>query len=372
MKGDEKKELYDFIIVGAGIAGLSSAYHLLKDGYSVLVIEKDNGLQNASFNSTATMSHDADIKWDYVIGYFGIRGALDLWELSELSMKLLKKFAHEFEPHFNTERLTSYIYSNSKEKTKKLKNSYEIYKKIGVAVKFEKNGNLIHKNFDSFLTIPREGQTNNQAIIKNLRHAIRKMSGKIILNTPVAKFLVENRKVKVITTKEKVFEAKQLIITTGYNSLLPDAKFHTSIKRTFVVSFKKHNMPKFFRSSVLWDNEKPYHYIRSFRGNIVWVGGNDVDEKDYNPKKDYYKNLEQYSQKKLLFDKSYKKITAWNGTFYTSKNSLPYIYKLSGKPIYVNFGFGGTGILTSFISGYLISSWLKGKNKKYQYLFKSK
>src|ERR1035437_6535726 len=135
MKGNEKKVPYDFIVIGAGIAGLSSAYHLLKDGYSVLVIEKDNGLQNASFNSTATMSHDPDAKWDYVIGRFGIRGARDLWELSELSMKLLKKFAHEIEPHFNTERLTSYIYSNSKEKTKKLKNSYEIYKKIGVDVK---------------------------------------------------------------------------------------------------------------------------------------------------------------------------------------------------------------------------------------------
>ena len=44
--------------------------------------------------------------------------------------------------------------------------------------------------------------------------------------------------------------------------------------------------------------------------------------------------------------------------------------KLPDEEIYVNFGFGGTGILTSFISGYLLANWLKGKEKEYQKYFK--
>ena len=38
---------YDFIIVGSGIGGLSSAVVLAKNGYSVLVLEKNNQIGGA-------------------------------------------------------------------------------------------------------------------------------------------------------------------------------------------------------------------------------------------------------------------------------------------------------------------------------------
>jgi len=39
------------IIIGAGIAGLSSAYYLLKDGWQITVLEKDNGKNNCSYGN---------------------------------------------------------------------------------------------------------------------------------------------------------------------------------------------------------------------------------------------------------------------------------------------------------------------------------
>lgn len=371
MKREEKNQ-YDCIVVGAGIAGLSTAYHLLKDKRSVLVLEAGTGLDNASFNSNAIMSHDPDAKWDLVVKKFGTRGVKDLWALAELSIQKLTIFAHTTKPHFKTERLVARIYSNSKIKTKKLYQQFLIYKRAGVRAHFFSQGEKLHTAFDSYIEIPQEGQTNNQAMLKNLAGEISKLGGKIIRQTPVATVSYTKELVTLTTKKGKVFFGSILILATGTQTLLPEITPTTQVKRAFIVQYKKHKMPEFYTQAVYWDNEEPYHYIRSFKGNVLWVGGGDVYEKDYDSKIDYYKGIEQYAHQSLSLDKSYKREFTWSGTFYPTENGLPHIAKLSQAPIYVNYGFGGTGILTTFISGYLLASWMRGKEKKYERLFKAK
>ncbi len=363
---------YDFIIIGAGIAGLSSAYYLLKDKHSVLVLEGRKGLDNASFHSNAIMSHDPDAHWPLVVKKFGINGVKDIWELGEKSAKALTKFAHTTKPHFNTERLVSRIYSNSKAKTKKLFAQYQIFKKAGVPCKFIKEGTKLHPAFDSYIEIEQEGQTNNQAMLKNLSREVRRLGGKIVKQTPVVDITYTKDIATVATKNKKTFIAKNVILATGTRVLLPRIAPKTSIKRAFVVQYKKHGMDPFYTKAVYWDNEDPYHYIRSFKGNVLWVGGADVYEKDYKSKSNYYKSIEKYARQNLKLPKSYKREFAWSGIYYPTENGLPYIGKIPNTPIWVNYGFGGTGILTTFISGYLIASWLKGKELKYQKLFEVK
>ena len=362
-------ETYDFIIIGAGIAGLSSAYYLVLDGYRVLVIEKGNLKDNASSKSNAIMTHDPDAKWSEIEKQFGVSGIKDIWSLGEKSIQLLTDFAHTTKPNFNTQRLVSRIYSNSKSKTKRLQDQFDIYKKAGIDASFIKDGASLHPAFDSYIEIKDEGQTNNQAILKNLAREIRRLGVKILKKTSVNSITYTKNSAIVFTEKSKSYHTKNVILATGGQTLLPKITPATDIKRTFVVQYKKRNMEKLYTTAVYWDNEDPYHYFRSFKGNVLWVGGGDVYEKDYNTKFDYYIDIEKYVRENLVLDKSYKREFSWSGTFYPTNNGLPYITKISGTPIWVNYGFGGTGILTTFVSGYLISSWLKGKEKKYMRLF---
>ncbi len=104
--------VHDHIIIGAGIAGLSAAYHFAKDGHSVVVLEATDGKSGASFASTAEMNHDPDAKWEKVVERFGIEGAREVWELSDFAMEKLADFAHRpGEEHFGTERLPAHLLS---------------------------------------------------------------------------------------------------------------------------------------------------------------------------------------------------------------------------------------------------------------------
>ncbi len=367
MKNQEK--IYDFIVIGAGFAGLSSAYYLAMDGYSVLVLDRNDGHNNASSNSTAMLSHDPDADWDMIISQFGIEGARKVVELSEKALALFESYSKKSSPHVVVNRVPAIMFARSKTKSEQLVEQYETYRKIGLKTEFIREGSAVHKSFHSVLTISREAQTNNWSLLNALARSVRTHGGKIIFNLPVTS-VSEERGLACVATGKEIFYGKQAIVTSGDQNFFPKLDLGIKAKRTFALTFEKHGgLPKLFTSSMMWDNEKPYHYIRAFRGYKIWVGGEDVMEKNYDPKKDYYPPLEVFAREVLGFDKSYKRTSPWNATFFPTQSGLPVIAHVPDMPVIMNVGFGGTGILTSFISGYLLASWLKKKELMYKPLF---
>lgn len=363
----KEETVYDYLVIGGGIAGLSSAYHLAKDGHTVAVLEKNDGKQSASFNSTAMMCHDPDVDWAHALSRFGANGAKEFWDLGELGMQLITAYAQDNAPAFISKRVPSHIFANSAEKAVELREQYELYKKIGIPATFAENGSSLLSTFRSVLTVENDGVTNNQAILRTLTRKVRGLGGKVLHNRPVDSISFTSG-IAEVTSAGKVFRGKEAILTTGDQQLFPDLP-KTDTQRTFVVGYENHKLPELFRSSILWDNEEPYHYIRSFKGYTIWVGGEDVEEKDYDPKKDYSAAIETFAREHLLFDSSYKRVSDWSGTFYPAENGIPHIGKVADKPLYMAVGFGGTGVVMSFVSGYLLASWMKGQEKKYEPLF---
>ncbi|MES2953387.1 MAG: FAD-dependent oxidoreductase [Patescibacteria group bacterium] len=367
-----KEIVYDYAIVGGGIAGLSTAYHLVRDGHSVVVFDRDNCLSNASFNSTAITSHDPDCDWDKVIEKFGIEGARDIWKLGEHSMKMLAEYAHKVNPHFVAKRLPAHIFSTSAKMDEIVASKYELYKKLGGHATLIKEGSTIFKTFRTVLTVEAEGQSNNQALLKTLVRAVKYHGGKILTYAPVSEVKEEKGASTIVYKEGDSLRAKKVLFATGEGALHPALMGLTVKRRTFVMAYDKQDIPKPFRGSVLWDMADPYHYIRSFRGRTVWVGGSDILDSDYDPKKDdsYYGAVDKFAHDTLLFDSTYKKSGQWSGTFYPAKDiEVPYIGEIPGSSNYANLGFGGTGILMSFVSGYLFASWAKGKETGYKKYF---
>jgi len=368
----KKNNKYDFVIIGAGIAGLSGAYHLAKDGYSVVVLESGSGKENASFASTAEMNHDPEVEWQKVISRFGLKGAKDLWKLSERGIRALSAFAHRKNAeHFNTDRVPAHLFALDKKGKTMLRKKFELYKKIGGNVSWTEVASVIHKYFYSAFTIKDEGTTNNQAILRTLARAVRSHKGKIRFHTEVKKITEKGAGVIVETKNGTQFTGARVLVATGDLKLIPALNKLIDRVRSFVVRYKNHTMPRLFRSSILWDTASPYHYIRSFRGFELWVGGEDVSESSYrkSDEKMHARNVDAYAKKVLGLNASFKKKGGWSGVFFPTHRGLPYIGRIENSRIFVSAGFGGSGILMSFMSGFLHAAWLKNKELSYKKLF---
>jgi len=170
-----EKSLYDVVIVGSGMAGLSTAYHALRRGDSVAIIDTYNGLKNASFDATAILSHDPDCNWELVQKEFGLAGAKDIWKLSQETFHWLSGFSRTCPKPFATRAIGSYLYAHTPEHVELAREQYELYKSIGATCFYQEGRGQIHPNFLATVSVPADGQTNNQAIIKNLSQKQREI-----------------------------------------------------------------------------------------------------------------------------------------------------------------------------------------------------
>src|SRR6476661_11177362 len=87
------KKVYDAIIVGAGISGLSTAYWLQKEDPSlkVAIIEKSRlafgaSGRNAGFITCGSVEH-----FNRMINKHGLEGATEIWRFAQENLRLLKE-----------------------------------------------------------------------------------------------------------------------------------------------------------------------------------------------------------------------------------------------------------------------------------------
>jgi glycine/D-amino acid oxidase-like deaminating enzyme len=333
------------------------------------VLEASDGTTSASFASTAEMNHDPDAHWETVVEHFGLEGARNLWQLCGNGIDLLSEFAHQVgEEHFRTDRVPAYFYTYREEDIDILKKKYDFYTSIGAHVSLATD-HLPHESFKGVLTVHGEGVTNNQKLLKTLAHTTREQGGEIQYQQKVA-----NIEGNTVTTETgETFTGNTIVVATGDGGgLLPDS-FQIEHKRTFVLSYEKEHLPEFFRSCVMWDTDEPYHYIRSFDNTRLWIGGEDVYDPDYTARpeadEEKYAHLATYGKERFGIDASYVREGAWSASFFPAKRGLPYIGEIAGTSQIANTAFGGTGIISSFISGYLLAAWERGEMLEYKPLF---
>lgn len=367
-----KKQIFDLIVIGAGFAGLSAAYHFaVKGKQKVLVLEKGDGKDNASFASTAEMNHDPDIDWQKVIRKFGVEQAGLIWKLNEQEIKRLSLFAHGPNiTNFETKRASAFLYGHTKEDLRHIRKKFELYKKIGVSIQ------LLASVSDTFfkhaLRIKNDGKTNNQAILSGLKKVIHEQNGKILYRKEVVSVTKKDKNLYEIVTPSKVYYSKKILIATGDQGISGLDRLPIRKIKTFVTRYALNKTEtQLIKENVFWDTAHPFHYIRAFGDRELWVGGEDVILEAGTSFDETKKvtALREYVENKIQIAKSAQYLGHWSGTFFESNRSVPYIYQDQNSEIMYSVGFGGSGLLMSLASGYLQYMWQKGKMKEYKKIF---
>jgi glycine/D-amino acid oxidase-like deaminating enzyme len=309
---------------------------------------------------------------------FNPEEAKKIWKLTSLGMELLNDFAHNKSNknyNFSTKSADAIFFSQNK--SDKIQAKYNVYKQIGADVELIENAGKMNEKFHQALVIKNEGKTNNQAILRKLRYEIRKNGGKIFNNTEVTEIIKESETIyklksktgKIVTTK------KVLIATGGYKNFSISKNWKPNIPSitTYVARYEYKTLPSLFSKNVLWDTNEPFHYIRTFKGRELWVGGEDNvgeagNKKEYDLK---INKINKYVEHELGLKDNLTFMGSWSGTFYPTKRTVPYIFESDDGVLY-SIGFGGSGLVMSFVSGYLHSEWNKNRMLEYKKIFSEK
>lgn len=211
----EKDKSTDVCIVGAGIFGLTCGYYLTKQGYNVVLLEKEKDIASKTTgHTTAKITSQHNLIYKYLIDSLGESIAKKYLYANQNAIENISKIVEEEKIDCDFERQNSYVYTNNLDELEKIKLENEAVNSLGFESEFVTSTPL---PFDVLCAIkfPNQAEFNPMKYAYGLANAIIKNSGKIYIDTLVQN--IEKKNDEFITScKDYVVRSKYVILASHY------------------------------------------------------------------------------------------------------------------------------------------------------------
>ncbi|WP_433832646.1 FAD-dependent oxidoreductase [Flavobacterium anhuiense] len=369
----------EVLIIGGGIAGLTTAYKLLKAGKKVVLVEDGFIGSGETGRTTAHLTCALDDRYYYLQNTFGKDNARLAAESHTAAIDEIEKMVNELKIDCDFERVNGYLFLHPNDKEKNLDKEFEATQNAGLeTVLLNHTPSLAEAQDQRCLAFKNQAQFHVLHYIKGLAKAITEMGGTIYTEAHA-----ENITDKGATVNGFDFSAKYIVVAT--NTPINDVlTMHTKqhAYRTYVIAGK---IPKDSLPHALWwdtgDPEskwvaQPYHYVRlqSFDDeyDLLIIGGEDhktgqADEEGIS-EFSRYERLEIWAKKyfPLLDEINYK----WSGQVMEPFDSLAFLGRNPGNQnVFIVTGDSGNGMTHATIGAMIISDMIQGIDNKWQDLY---
>ncbi len=214
--------IFDYVIVGSGIAGLSCAYFLSKKKKSILVVDKKQSLNNASSAAAGLLS---PIKFHTY--------PPSLQKLCIEAIKFYPRFLQELNLQHLIQSKGELILSQNENELKQIQLSF---KKFNISSKIMDIKTLLKKfkylsnNVNYGLLTKHVYSINNNLLLEKLL-GIATNNAKILFSVKVNLIKIKNNKISHIETNVGSFEGRNFIFTTGAeNTYFQKELFNVQVK----------------------------------------------------------------------------------------------------------------------------------------------
>ena len=373
-----KNEHADVCIVGAGIAGLSTAYLLGRAGKSVLVVDDGPIVSGETERTTAHLTTALDERYFELERLHGEKGARLAAESHAVAINQIERIVAEEEIDCDFERLDGYLFSPPGESADILDRELAAAHRAGLAnVRMLARSPLASFDTGPSLQFPRQAQFHPLKYLTALAEAIIRDGGRIYTHTH-ATDIEGGDPARIETRKGPVITADAVVVATNtpVNDLMA---IHTkqAAYRTFVIGAM---VPSDSVSKGLyWDTPHPCHYVRlqslpgnqhsSTAGDILIVGGEDHKTGQADDAETRYLALEQWARARFPMMKEIK--FRWSGQVMEPIDGLAFIgpNPLDKENVYIVTGDSGSGITHGTIAGILLTDLIQGHDNAWASLY---
>jgi glycine/D-amino acid oxidase-like deaminating enzyme len=249
----------DVCIVGAGIAGMTTAYLLAREGKSVVVLEKNQIGSGETALTTAHLSSVIDAGYREIEVLHGARGAQLVAQSHTAAVAQIESIVAEEKIDCDFERLNGYLLFPDGASHKKLREEWQATKRAGLQARKLKQSPFDLK-FGPCLRFPRQAQFHPMKYLSGLARAIKRLDGRIFGGTEVRQ-IKGGKTVKVGTKGPAIVSASAVVVATN-TPINDQGKIYTKQEpyRTYVIGafVPAGSIPR----ALYWDTEDPFHYVR--------------------------------------------------------------------------------------------------------------
>jgi glycine/D-amino acid oxidase-like deaminating enzyme/nitrite reductase/ring-hydroxylating ferredoxin subunit len=367
----------DVCVVGAGIAGMTTAYLLAQEGKRVVVLDDGVIGGGETCRTTAHIVNALDDRYFELEDLFGAEGARLAAQSHTAVIEKVAEIVGRENIDCDFSRLDGYLFVPAGDDPKILDDELAAAHRCGLT-----DLEIVERppglSFDTgrALRFPRQAQFHVLKYLDGLARALKRDGGRVFTQTHAAKIEgVDDENARVETSDGKVVTARAVVVAT--NTPINDLfEIHTkqAAYRTYVIGARvpKGSVPKI----LLWDTPDPYHYVRIQEGSggksaydVLIVGGEDHKTGQEDNAEDRYSRLEAWTRERFPSVEGVE--FRWSGQVMEPVDGLAFIGRnpLDKKSVFIATGDSGNGMTHGTIAGVLLTDLIMGRENSWAELY---
>ena len=371
----------DVCIIGAGLAGLSTGYYLAKNGLKVIIVDKDEIGVKASGNTTAKITYQHGLIYDYLISEYGEEFALGYYQANKEAITNIKDIIDEEEIDCDFEYASNYIYTTDINDLQKLENEVDAINKLEMKSSDEElkeTAQLINESELPFkitagIKTVDQAQFHPRKYMLGLARTIENSGGTIFTHSTVVDVKHEDDYYYTICGDEKI-KSKYVVIASHYPFINFPGLYFSKMYQVTSYALGIETSKSEIRGMYLSSNEPTLSFRTAKYGKkrlLIMAGGNHKTGYSPDSEENYgYKFLEKKA--KELFPRG-KVLYKWNTRDCITLDKIPYIGEFSNlmPNMFVATGFNKWGMTSSNVAANIITDKIIGKENQYEKVFDS-
>ncbi|HEY4196778.1 MAG TPA: FAD-dependent oxidoreductase [Mucilaginibacter sp.] len=358
--------VYDCLIVGGGITGITTALLLQQRGKRTILVEAHSIGFGTTGGTSAHINTFADTTYSEAESVFGKEGAQLFADAINEGFDLIKQHIGHFGISCDYEPKPGYLYAENEDEAKLLDDIYTGAMKVGVKLQYVTEVPT-RVPYQKALRFEDQAQFHPLKYLQGLAKAYLKAGGTILDNTLVEKVETDGG-VHTAHCRGKEIKAKAVVYATHMPPNINVFNFECAPYRSYVLAVKLNS--GHYPDALIYDCQEPYHYVRTHQLDgepLLLVGGLDHKTGHEDPEK-ALADLEKYVRK--YYNVSSVKYR-WSSQYYVPIDGLPYIGQmpLAADGIYCATGYIGNGMMLGSVAGQILADIISGRNNKYEKIF---
>jgi glycine/D-amino acid oxidase-like deaminating enzyme/nitrite reductase/ring-hydroxylating ferredoxin subunit len=355
----------DIVVIGAGVAGLTTALSLSRKGRQVTLIEKDAINAGESQRTTAHLASALDDRFYKLARYFGAEGA----SLAAASHAAAIDWIESFQRYCGNcdfQRIPGYLFSHDGDPSRLLREE-SAAADAGLAVSYLSQGAPGMEHLGPALRFENQARIDMGHYMDALARELHR-SKCVFVRAEATE--ISGGKRPTVTVQGKRLSANAVVVATNVPFHQTNSTFHKQAPyRSYAIAgeIAKDTIP----DALYWDDGDPYHYVRLHGGRdgkcyLIVGGGDHKTGQGDDPQ--VYARLQQWTNERFPGVTQYT--YAWSGQVLEPADGLAFIgADPDNENVYLVTGDSGNGVTHGTLAGMLITDLIEGQQNPWTRLY---